>query len=101
MRRVVGKGEKDCGTDDEKEGEKDGEKDGQGTFTYFNVDVYVGEFQNAARHGQGTYTESDGSKLVGEFKDNNPWKATHYDKDGNAIATISEGVRFDGVRQEN
>jgi len=99
---------------------KDGKKHGQGTFTYgagpFEGDQYIGEIRDGKRHGQGTYTFSDGVKYVGaykdgkydgqgtyifsdgarrvgEFKDRKLWEGTEYDKDGNVIATYSEGVR--------
>ena len=42
---------------------------------------------------QGTGTWSDGRKYVGELKDDKKWEGTHYDKDGNVIATYSEGVK--------
>ena len=39
-----------------------------------------------------TYTYPDGSTYVGEWKEHYEWEGTEYDKDGNVIATYSEGV---------
>lgn len=41
----------------------------EGTFTYLNGDVYVGQWRAGKKHGQGTYSyASDGSKLQGQFE---------------------------------
>ena len=72
---------------------KDGKYHGRGTYTLASGDKYVGEFKNQKRHGQGTYRWADGTKYVGKWKDDKQWKGTGYDKDGNVIATISEGVK--------
>ena len=48
--------------------------------------------KDGKKHGQGTYTFPDGIKYVGEFRDGKPWNGTAYDKYGNAIATVSDGV---------
>jgi len=40
----------------------------EGTFTYCNGDVYVGQWQNGKKHGTGTYAcSSDKTKLKGEW----------------------------------
>jgi hypothetical protein len=65
---------------------------GQGTHTWANGEKYVGEFKDNRYHGQGTWTHPDGTTSVGEFKADNPWNVTLYDKDGEIIATISDGV---------
>jgi len=40
----------------------------EGTFTYCNGDVYVGQWQNGKKHGTGTYAcASDKTKLKGEW----------------------------------
>jgi len=39
-----------------------------GTFTYANGDVYIGEWEAGKKHGTGTYCyKKDGTKLVGEW----------------------------------
>jgi len=72
---------------------KGDKKHGQGTYTYASGEEYVGEWKGDIKHGQGTLTWPDGSKFVGESKEDRAWNGTHYDKDGNAIITFSEGVQ--------
>jgi hypothetical protein len=71
---------------------KDTERNGQGTYTYPTGAKYVGEFKDGLQDGQGTYTWSNGTKYVGEWWDGNPWNGIGYSKDGNVIATFSDGV---------
>lgn len=41
----------------------------EGTFTYHNQDVYIGQWQEGKKHGKGCYTYAgDGSKLTGEWE---------------------------------
>lgn len=45
-----------------------GECEKDGTFTYHNGDMYVGEWCDGKKHGKGTYTYAkDSTKLVGEW----------------------------------
>jgi len=74
-------------------GYKDGEKNGQGTETFPDGGKYVGEFKDGKKNGQGTYTWSDGDKEVGEWKKNELWNGTMYDKDGNIIKRVVNGVK--------
>jgi len=47
--------------------QSDGSSDG--TFTYANGDIYVGQWCQGKKHGQGTYSYAkDGTKLVGEWE---------------------------------
>jgi len=40
----------------------------EGTFTYANGDIYVGQWQSGKKHGRGSYSYAkDGTKLVGEW----------------------------------
>ena len=72
---------------------KDGKKHGQGTHTYSDGRKYVGEWKDGKKNGQGTYTWSDGDKEVGEWKKNELWNGTMYDKDGNIIKRVVNGVK--------
>ncbi|MDC0140021.1 hypothetical protein OAI04_04320, partial [Hyphomicrobiales bacterium] len=42
----------------------------QGTITYSNDNIYVGEFKDSLANGQGALTLSDGEQYVGGYKDN-------------------------------
>jgi len=40
----------------------------EGTFTYANGDIYVGQWQTGKKHGKGSYSYAkDGTKLVGDW----------------------------------
>jgi len=40
----------------------------EGTFTYANGDIYVGQWQNGKKHGKGSYSYAkDSTKLVGDW----------------------------------
>ena len=54
---------------------------------------YVGEYKDGKKHGKGRYTWSDGDKEVGEWKKNELWNGTMYDKDGNIIKRVANGVK--------
>ena len=72
------------------------EKHGQGTFTYgkgkWEGDKFVGEFKDGIKHCPGTFTFSDGSKYVVEWRRDKPWKVKFYDKKGNILIKIANGV---------
>ena len=103
---------------------KNGHMHGQGTYTQADGSTYVGEYKNGKYH-QGTTLHADGSKYVGTYKDekfdgdidtiideslfggpkyigqwkvDNPWNGTEYDKDGNVVATYSEGIKTENKR---
>ena len=42
---------------------------GQGTVTWPNGYIYVGDFKESKWHGQGTLTFPDGAAYVGEWRD--------------------------------
>lgn len=44
-------------------------KDGQGTYSYADDSVYVGQWKDNKRNGMGTLTRTKGSKYVGQWKD--------------------------------
>merc|ERR1712118_48664 len=40
----------------------------EGTFTYANGDIYVGQWQAGKKHGRGSYSYAkDGTKLIGDW----------------------------------
>ena len=68
------------------------ERDGQGTYYYTNGDKYVGEWKKSSVHGKGTWFLNNGDRWVGELRNNKDWNTTGYDKNGNIIGRIVEGV---------
>ena len=64
-------------------------------YIWENGSRYVGEWKDGKKHGQGTITFSDGNKGVGEFRGNKPWYITTYDKDGNIIWMMLNGVKVE------
>ena len=72
---------------------KDGKISGQGTFTWADGEQYVGDWKEGLIHGQGTNFFSDGTKIKGEFREDEPWKITVFDKDGNIIKKMLDGVQ--------
>ena len=65
---------------------------GWGIETIDNV-KYDGQWRDGLKNGLGTATYPNGAKYVGKHKDGNPWNGIEYDKDGNEVATYSEGIR--------
>ena len=59
----------------------DEEKDGK----------YVGEIEYRKPNGQGTHTYSNGEIYVGEWKGGGPWIGKLYDKDGDIIGKWVNG----------
>ena len=54
--------------------------------------VYKGEVENGEPKGKGIETFPNGEKYVGEFKENEPWNISVYDKNGNLIEKVVNGV---------
>ena len=63
-------------------------RDGQGTQTYTNGEVYVGEFKDGKKHGHGTYTFADGGVYVGEFREDR--------KNGRGTFYLADGTKYVG-----
>jgi hypothetical protein len=71
----------------------DGVPNGQGRLSWGDGLYYEGEIVDGVSNGQGTATNYDGSKILGEFKDGSIWNGTQYDKDGNILYKLVNGVR--------
>ncbi|MCS5640501.1 MAG: membrane-binding protein, partial [Candidatus Marinimicrobia bacterium] len=71
---------------------KGGKRTGQGTFTWSDGRKYEGEFKDGKRTGQGTFTLPNGSKYVGKWRGDKPWNVKFYDKKGNILIKIANGV---------
>lgn len=61
---------------------------GQGTYTYPDGSVYVGQWKNDKLHGQGTFTYSDGSVYVGQ------WEKSQ--RNGQGTFTRPSGSKYQG-----
>ena len=72
---------------------ENGKPNGLGVITFLDGSKFVGEYKDGEKNGQGTYTWSDGDKEVGEWKKNELWNGTMYDKDGNIIKRVVNGVK--------
>ena len=51
----------------------------------------IGEFKHGKEHGQGTFTSFDGDKYVGEFEGGNFWNGMTYEIDGNIFGKWVNG----------
>jgi hypothetical protein len=71
---------------------------GQGTYTFADGAIYLGEFKDDKMNGQGTYTLADGRKYVGAFENDklNGYAITYY-ADG---SINQEGIFKDDVLLE-
>jgi len=66
---------------------------GQGTFSYPDGSVYVGQWNNGKLDGQGTFSHADGSVYVGQWKDN----MKNGDRfDGQGTHTYPDGSKYVG-----
>ena len=97
LRNVNGKSKWFEDGDEDNEGKYIGEienrkPNGQGTYTSPVGGTFIGEWKDGKRNGQGTFTWSDGEKYVGEWKDGRTWNGTKYDKYGNILYKIVNGI---------
>ena len=96
---IVWKGFGDKETHPKYTGEvENGEPKGKGIETFPNGEKYVGEYKDGKRNSQGTLTFPDGStfsegkKYEGEWKNGTPWNGILYDKKGNILYKIVNGI---------
>ena len=54
---------------------------------------YKGEVENGEPNGLGVLIYPEGGKYVGEWKDGKPWNGTSYNKNGNIIGKMVNGVK--------
>ena len=71
---------------------KDGEQNGQGTYSFPNGDKYVGEWKKSSVHGKGSWLLNNGDRWVCEMRNDKDWDTTGYDKNGNIIGRVVNGV---------
>jgi formylglycine-generating enzyme required for sulfatase activity len=66
---------------------------GQGTFSYSDGSVYTGQWENSQRNGQGTFTRLSGSKYLGH------WKNDQFD--GQGIYIYRDNSKYIGQWKSN
>ena len=70
-----------------------GKGHGYGKYIWVSGSKYVGEWKDGQKHGQGTYTSANGDKYVGEFKDGKRYgQGTYTHNDGK----IDKGIWENG-----
>ena len=51
------------------------------------------EFKNWDWHGLGKFSITDGHHIVGEFRYNKPWETVEYNRNGEIVGKIIDGVQ--------
>ena len=69
----------------------DGVPDGEGTYTWYNVEKYVGEFRKGFFHGHGTFTYLSGITAEGIFRKNKEWDTLRYEENGEVTGKFAKG----------
>ena len=72
----------------------DGVPDGEGTYTWYNVEKYVGEFSKGFFHGRGTFNYLSGITAEGVFRKNKEWDTLHTEKNGEVTGKFVNGRYF-------
>ena len=65
--------------------------DGEGTYTWYNVEKYVGEFRKGFFHGQGTFTYLSGISAKGVFRKNKEWDTLRSEENGEVTGKFVKG----------
>jgi len=74
---------------------KDGDFNGQGTYTFADGENYVGEHKDGKRNGHGRITDRNGNSFYGRFEVGKAWSGLAFNKKGNIIGRITDGVYVD------
>ncbi len=69
----------------------DGVPDGEGTYTWFNVEKYVGQFRKGFFHGHGKITFLSGITAEGVFRKNKEWETLHTQETGKVTGKFVKG----------
>ena len=69
----------------------DGVPDGEGTYTWYNVEKYVGEFRRGLFHGHGTFSYLSGITAEGVFRKNKEWDTLRSEKNGEVTGKFVKG----------
>ena len=68
-----------------------GMPDGEGTYTWYNVEKYVGEFRRGFFHGHGRLTYLSGINAEGVFRKNKEWETIHTQENGEVMGKFVKG----------
>lgn len=69
----------------------DGRPDGQGTYSWYNVEKYVGEFKRGFFHGKGKFTYLSGLTVEGEFRKQQEWNTLRIEENGEVSGKYVKG----------
>ena len=69
----------------------DGVPDGEGTYTWYNVEKYVGEFRKGFFHGHGTFTYLSGITADGVFRKDKEWDTLRTEENGEVTGKFVKG----------
>jgi len=72
----------------------DGVPDGEGTYTWYNVEKYVGEFRKGFFHGHGTFTYLSGISAECVFRKNKEWDTLRIEENGEVMGKFVKGRYF-------
>ena len=73
--------------------DSDGHVHGRAKCTYYDGEVYVGDFQHGKKHGKGKYTYADGEVYIGDYQQDKPH--------GKGTLTYADGAVYDGEWQDD
>ena len=65
--------------------------DGEGTYSWYNVEKYVGEFRKGFFHGHGTFTYLSGITAEGVFRKNKEWDTKRSEENGEVTGKFVKG----------
>ncbi len=69
----------------------DGMPDGMGSYTWYNVEKYVGEFRKGYFHGNGKFTYLSGITAEGFFRKNKEWDTLRSEVNGDVTGKFVNG----------
>ena len=71
-----------------------GVPDGEGTYSWYNVEKYVGEFRKGFFHGYGKLMYLSGITAEGLFRENMEWNTLRYEENGEVMGKFVNGKYY-------